>query len=78
MLQNKKMPGTLLVAGIAAYAYYRYTKMTEEEKKNLVGDLKQKGQKLYDQYVPEEIKGFFAKKQEQDDSSFNNANNFTF
>ncbi len=63
MLQNKKMPnGALVLAGLAAFAYYKYNKMSDDEKKNLVGGLKEKGQKLYDQYVPEEIKSMFATK----------------
>ena len=63
MIQNKKFPGgALLLAGAAAFAYYKYSKMSEDEKSKLVGDLKDKGQKLYDQYMPEEVKSMFAKK----------------
>ena len=57
MVQNKKRPtGTLLLAGLAAWAYYKYSKMSDEQKKNLVGDLKEKGKKFYDEKVPENIK----------------------
>ena len=45
-----------LLAGAAAYAYYRYSKLSEEEKKDLVDNLKSKGQKLYDEYVPDNLK----------------------
>ena len=64
MLNNARLPkgGGLLLAGIAAFAYYKYSKMSDEQKKNLVGDLKTKGQKLYDEYVPEDIKKMFANK----------------
>ena len=62
MTQNKKLPaGGLLLAGIAALAYYKYSKMSSEEKENLVGDLKAKGQKLYDEYMPEKYKSMFSK-----------------
>lgn len=62
MIQNKKLPaGGLLLAGIAAFAYYKYSKMSSEEKENLFSDLKTKGQKLYDEYVPEKYKSMFAK-----------------
>ena len=62
MSQNKKGPaGGLLLAGLAAYAYYKYSKMSAEEKENLVRDLKAKGQKLYDEYMPEQVKSMFAK-----------------
>lgn len=65
MLNNKKIPagaGTLLAAGLAAFAYYKYSKMSEEQKRNIVSDLKQKAQDLYDQYAPAELKDVFAKK----------------
>ena len=63
MTSNKKLPGgALLIAGAAAFAYYKYSKMTPEEKSKIVEDLKEKGQKLYDQYMPEEVKSMFAKK----------------
>lgn len=62
MIQNKKLPaGGLLLAGIAAFAYYKYSKMSIEEKENLVTDLKAKGQKLYDEYMPEKYKSMFSK-----------------
>lgn len=62
MLQNKKLPaGGLLLAGIAAFAYYKYSKMSSDEKENLFGDLKAKGQKLYDEYMPEKYKNMFSK-----------------
>lgn len=65
MYNNKKVAGgagTLLAAGLAAFAYYKYSKMSEEQKKKLTGDLKEKAQDLYDQYAPAELKDLFAKK----------------
>jgi len=62
MFGNKR---GLLIAGLAAYAYYRYNKMSAAEKQKLVGGIKQKGQKLYDDYVPSEVKNMFGKKQQQ-------------
>ena len=63
MLQNSKLPkGGLLLAGLAAFAYYKYSKMSAEDKANLISGLKEKGQKLYEQYAPAEIKDLFAKK----------------
>lgn len=64
MVNNKKMAGgagTLLAAGLAAFAYYKYSKMSEEQKQNMVSDLKEKAQNFYDQYMPAEVKDFFAK-----------------
>lgn len=66
MLNNKKIPaagaGALLAAGLAAFAYYKYSKMSDEQKRNLMGDLKDKAQNLYDQYMPAEVKDIFTKK----------------
>lgn len=56
--------GSLLLAGIAAFAYYKYSQMSEQQRKDLVNNWKQKGQKLYDDYVPENIKNVVSKKQE--------------
>ncbi|MEO6071436.1 MAG: hypothetical protein ABIN57_10695 [Chitinophagaceae bacterium] len=63
MIQDKKRPtGTLLLAGLAAYAYYKYSKMSDDQKKNIVGDLKEKGKKFYEENVPENIKNLFGSK----------------
>ena len=51
---NKSL--SLLIAGIAAYGYYKYTKMTDAQKSNLVSGLKDKGRKILDQYVPSDLK----------------------
>ncbi len=53
MFHNKKLPaGALLVAGAAAFAFYRYSKMSTEEKSKIVSDLKEKGKNFYDKYLP--------------------------
>lgn len=44
--------GALIVGGVAAFAYYKYSKMTAKEKKDIVDNLKQKGKKIYDEYIP--------------------------
>lgn len=65
MRNNNKIPGgagALLAAGLAAFAYYKYSKMSEDQKRTLVSDLKDKAQNLYEQYVPTEVKDIFAKK----------------
>lgn len=46
----------LLLAGAAAYGYYKYSKMNDAQRKDLVNNLKDKGKKLYDQYVPSNLK----------------------
>jgi hypothetical protein len=47
----------LLLAGLAAYGYYKYSKMSEVEKQNL----KSKGQKIWDENVPDQVKSLFNK-----------------
>ena len=53
----------LLLAGLAAYGYYRYSKMSADEKEKLVGGLKEKGKKFYDEKVPQNVKDLFGQKQ---------------
>ena len=53
----------LLLACLAAYGYYKYSKMSTDEKEKLVGGLKEKGQKFYDEKVPQNIKDLFGQKQ---------------
>ena len=54
--------GSLLLAGLAAFAYYKYSKLSPNEKSNLVATIKEKGKKLYDQYFPGQLKNFFESK----------------
>ena len=56
------MKGGIILAAIAAFAYYKYSRLTEEQKRDLVNNLKQKGQKLYDQYIPQNLKNKFPEK----------------
>ena len=61
MAMNRKMPtGGLLLAGLAAFAYYKYSKLTPDQKRDLVGNLKERGKKLYDQFMPANLKNTFA------------------
>lgn len=54
--------GGLLLAGLAAYAYYKYNKMTPEERRQTVAGIKEKGQRMYDDYVPNELKNLFGRR----------------
>lgn len=73
MLQRKT--GGLLLAGLAAYAYYKYNKMSAQEKEDLVGNLKEKGKKMVDQYLPENLKNIFSKDQKSS-SQYSESNAF--
>ena len=58
--------GPLILAGIAAYGFYKYSKMNEEQKRNL----KEKGKKLIDENVPQNLKDVFARKTSKTQNSY--------
>ncbi len=45
---NKKF----LLAGLAAFAYYKYNKMSPKEREDMVGSIKREGKKLWEQINP--------------------------
>ncbi len=52
MFRTTRSVKPLLLAGIAAAAYYAYSRMTSEQKQNLIGTLKQQGKDLLGRVVP--------------------------
>ncbi len=61
MFGNNKT-GKFLLAGLAAFAWYKYSKMSAEEKTKMTSNLKEKGKRVYDQYVPKEVKDMIGNK----------------
>ncbi len=59
MTKNGKL-ATLALAGLAAYAYRKYSKMSPDQKENLASDLKEKGRGLVEKYVPENVRSLFG------------------
>lgn len=51
----------MVLAGVAALAYYAYTRMSEEQKRNLVDTVKKQGKDLLGRIMP----GMNAKNNEQ-------------
>ena len=51
MLLGKKTIG-LALAGLAAYAWHKYSKMSADEKRDLTNNLKEKGRTILDSIVP--------------------------
>lgn len=50
---SKKLTSTaLILGGLAAYAIYKLSKMTEEEKKQIADDLLEKGKNLIANLLP--------------------------
>ena len=58
--------GPLILAGLAAYGLYKYSKMNEEQKRNL----KEKGKKLFDENVPQNLKDVFGRKASKTQNSY--------
>ena len=63
MFNNKKLStGKLIAAGLAAFACYKYSKMSSNEKEQMASNLKDHAQKLYEKYIPADIRNMFSKK----------------
>lgn len=56
MSQKGKITELLVVAGLAGFAYWRYSKMTENEKEKIHADIKEIGEKVIKELLPEGIK----------------------
>jgi hypothetical protein len=48
----------LLLAGLAAYGYYKYSRMNDQQKR----DLKEKGKKFLDDNIPDSMRNIFSRK----------------
>lgn len=77
MFGNRRTTGTLLLAGLAAFAYYKYNKLSPEQKRDLAGTIKDKGKSLYDRVIPDNLKNTFAKKESSAVNRFADDTNFT-
>lgn len=53
--------GTLLLAGLAAWAFYKYKKMSPDEKDQITEKIKTTGKKIVDN-LPDELKNVFGNK----------------
>lgn len=56
--EKEKLSDILVIAGIAAFAYYKYSKLTSEEKSKIVRDIRETGRNIIKEMIPEEVKGF--------------------
>lgn len=75
-MQRKGGLGPLLLAGLAAFGYYKYSKMSEQEKKDLVN----KGKKFVDDNLGS-LKNTFnkatGKESTASNGAYNNQNSYT-
>lgn len=53
-----KASEVVVALGLVAFAYYRYSKMTEREKNKIHNDLQEIGEKIAKELVPPKIKSF--------------------
>lgn len=58
MTQKEKVSDVLIIAGLAAFAYYKFSKLSQAEKSKIVEDLKETGRNIVKELIPAEIKGF--------------------
>ncbi|MEO5941942.1 MAG: hypothetical protein ABIP30_03190 [Ferruginibacter sp.] len=58
MFNNKKILAAA-GAGLALYAAYKYSKMSETEKNDLHNSLKEKGKSLAEKWLPDNLKEKF-------------------
>lgn len=66
--------GGLLLAGLAAYGYYKYSKLTEQEKKDLVN----KGKKFVDDNLGGLRNAFGSQtRSTASNGAYNNQNSYT-
>ena len=63
--------GSLLLAGAAAFGLYKISKMSPQQK----DDLLNKGKKLYEENVPENVKDMFGKKENNQTAANNRSEN---
>ena len=61
MIMNNKKTSAIILAGVAAFAYYKYSKMSPEEKANMRSTLKEKGTAILDNMMPFGLKNVFSK-----------------
>jgi hypothetical protein len=52
MLIGRKSVKPIMLAGVAALAYYAYTRMSEEQKRNLVDTVRKQGKDLLGRVMP--------------------------
>jgi len=58
MTNKEKITDVLVVAGLAAFAYYKYSRLTVAEKDRIHGDLREIGKNILQEVMPEQIKKF--------------------
>jgi hypothetical protein len=50
----------VVIAGLLAFAYYKYSRMSESEKEKIHDDIKEIGEKVVKELIPEGVKGVLS------------------
>ena len=58
MTKKEKITDALVIAGLAAFAYYKYSRLTAEEKDRIHRDIKEIGKNILQEVLPEQVKKF--------------------
>lgn len=61
MTKKEKISEVLVIAGLAAFAYYKYSKMSQDEKEKIHVDLREIGKNIMTELVPQQLKGLMGK-----------------
>ena len=61
MIMNNKKTSAIILAGAAAFAYYKYSKLSPTEKANMRSTLKEKGNAILGHMMPFGLKNVFSK-----------------
>ncbi len=56
--EKEKLSDILVIAGLAAFAYYKYSKLTSEEKSKIVSDIRETGRNIIKEMIPDQVKSF--------------------
>ena len=58
MTKKEKITDVLVIAGLAAFAYYKYSRLTITERDRIHNDLREIGKNILQEVVPDQIKKF--------------------
>ncbi len=59
-MTRSQKTGSIILAGLAAYGMYKFSKLTAEDKNKLAENLKEQGKKMMDKITPH-LKETFAR-----------------
>jgi|GraSoiStandDraft_46_1057282.scaffolds.fasta_scaffold5799783_1 hypothetical protein len=55
--EKERLSEILVIGGLTIFAYYKYSKLTREEKNKIITDIKDTGRSIIKELIPEEVRG---------------------